>query len=327
MKSRSSILSERSLNSTLSAIEIYNKPNFADREQVFAVLLVIGWEVLLKAEILRRNGNRLNSIWVKDGGRYKRNRAGVNMTISISEALRVLKLDPVVEANISRLVEIRDAAVHLTAQSKALPYLTYTLGAASLRNYCSLAEKWFGMDIARYNFYILPLGFSYPFRTLKLAQVSRESTEIQSILKLVIDDQSAGRTQSGDFHLICEIETHLVSAKKITTWTDITAAVAQPGQTDVAILRRNVNRLDQYPLSFTQLSKKLRNEIPAINQNDVLGAIKKLKIKDDERYSAFSYRTKQDEEKGPNKNTPVIYNDDAFKALRSHLKQSAPKGR
>jgi hypothetical protein len=74
MKARSTALAERSLNSVLSAIEIYNKPHFADREQVFVVLLTICWETLLKARILSQNKNKLTSIYVKDGSRYKKSR-------------------------------------------------------------------------------------------------------------------------------------------------------------------------------------------------------------------------------------------------------------
>lgn len=41
MKARSRILCESSLGCALSAIEIYNKPEFRLREQVFSVLMVI----------------------------------------------------------------------------------------------------------------------------------------------------------------------------------------------------------------------------------------------------------------------------------------------
>ena len=55
MKSRSQKLVEHSINSALSAIEIYNKPDFKDREQIFCVLMVIAWEVLLKAKLVKDN--------------------------------------------------------------------------------------------------------------------------------------------------------------------------------------------------------------------------------------------------------------------------------
>lgn len=43
-------LLDKSIGSMLSAIEIYNKPAFHNREEVFAILAVNSWELLLKAQ-------------------------------------------------------------------------------------------------------------------------------------------------------------------------------------------------------------------------------------------------------------------------------------
>lgn len=45
------VLLDKSMDSMLSAIEIYNKPNFNYREETFAVLAINAWELLLKAYI------------------------------------------------------------------------------------------------------------------------------------------------------------------------------------------------------------------------------------------------------------------------------------
>ena len=46
-------LLDKSVGSMLSAIEIYNKPNFQYREDTFAILSVNAWELLLKAYICK----------------------------------------------------------------------------------------------------------------------------------------------------------------------------------------------------------------------------------------------------------------------------------
>ena len=46
-------LLDKSINSMLSAIEIYNKPNFSYREETFALLAVNAWELILKAHLLK----------------------------------------------------------------------------------------------------------------------------------------------------------------------------------------------------------------------------------------------------------------------------------
>ena len=57
-------LLDKSVNSMLSAIEIYNKPNFTYREETFAILAINSWELLFKAQLLRANNYNLKSIYV-----------------------------------------------------------------------------------------------------------------------------------------------------------------------------------------------------------------------------------------------------------------------
>ena len=46
----------------LAAVEIYNKPNFAYREESFAILAINAWELLLKARLLQVSNNKTSSI-------------------------------------------------------------------------------------------------------------------------------------------------------------------------------------------------------------------------------------------------------------------------
>ena len=46
-------LIDKSIGSMLSAIEIYNKPDFKYREETFAILAINSWELLLKARLRR----------------------------------------------------------------------------------------------------------------------------------------------------------------------------------------------------------------------------------------------------------------------------------
>ena len=56
-------LIDKSIGSMLSAIEIYNKPDFKYREETFAILAINSWELLLKARLLKLNSYRINSIY------------------------------------------------------------------------------------------------------------------------------------------------------------------------------------------------------------------------------------------------------------------------
>jgi hypothetical protein len=75
-------LVENSLQAALSSIEIYNKPDFKYREQVFVILNVNAWELLLKAKILKDSNDDLTSLYIPSPlGGYKTNRTNNPMTI------------------------------------------------------------------------------------------------------------------------------------------------------------------------------------------------------------------------------------------------------
>lgn len=56
-------LLDKSINSMLSALEIYNKPDFKYREETFAILSINSWELLFKAQLLKKSGYKMNSIY------------------------------------------------------------------------------------------------------------------------------------------------------------------------------------------------------------------------------------------------------------------------
>lgn len=157
-KSNSLYLSliDKSLNSMLSAIELYNKPNFSYREEVFAILSVNAWELLLKAFIFKKSRYNTRSIYElvpkkkKDGTNSTRlmvskNRAGNPKTISVVTALeelyRIGDLPRNVKLNLEALIELRDNAIHFTNTSNSFGKQIQELGFACIKNYIEIAKK------------------------------------------------------------------------------------------------------------------------------------------------------------------------------------------
>lgn len=317
MKARNKILCDHSISMAISAIEIYNKPNFSNREQIFSILMIAAWETLLKAKIVKTTKNRMNSLYVKDkSGRYKKNEHKDYLTIGIEEALNRVHLSPNVSSNLRNLIRVRNAAIHLTADSVALPYTVYTLGAAALKNYSRLIAEWFDVKLSEYNFFILPLGFSYPFKSLTLAQVKCEP---EVIAQIIMDLEKERLVASNDgYFLVCEIQTSLVSAKKITEETGFTAKV-DPTSEGAVIISQKVNLIDQYPYSWTAAFRKLKSVLPDVKTNDFSEFIKSKKIKGNKRYSAYNFRNKEDEAKGPSKNTSSLYNEELINFAKQSL--------
>jgi hypothetical protein len=317
MKARSKVLCDHSISMAISAIEIYNKPNFSNREQVFSILIIAAWETLLKAKIVKDAKNRMNSLYVKDSsGRYKKNRNKEFLTINMDEAINRIHLSGNASSNIQHLLRIRDAAIHLTAESVALPYAVYTLGAAALKNYSRLIAEWFDIKLSEYNFFILPLGFSYPFKSLTLAQVKCEP---ETIAQIVMDLEKERLVASNDgYYLVCEIQTSMISAKKITEDTGFTTKV-DPKSEGAVIFNQKVNLIHQYPYSWTAALDKLKLSFPNIKSNEFSDFIKAKNIKSDKRYSAYNFKNKEDEAQGPTKSTPSLYNEDLINFAKQGL--------
>ena len=64
VKSKTQELLDKSIAAMVSAIEIYNKPNFLYRGETFSILAINSWELLLKAKMLHENNNRASSLYV-----------------------------------------------------------------------------------------------------------------------------------------------------------------------------------------------------------------------------------------------------------------------
>ncbi|KTD14314.1 DUF3644 domain-containing protein [Legionella israelensis] len=95
-------LYQKSKNSFLTALQLYNSPNQPSRIELFAMLIANSWELLLKGEIVQTNA--LEAI-------YKKNKS---QTISCRDALK--KQYPEhsnIRKNIEEILNIRDQAVHL----------------------------------------------------------------------------------------------------------------------------------------------------------------------------------------------------------------------
>src|ERR1039458_9110474 len=151
----------------LCAIEIYNKPTFAYRDETFCILAVNAWELLIKAKVLADTGEKLEILYVpqaKGSLGFKTNRSGQPVTIELLRAVAILnassKVVPLaVEKNLEGLVEVRDNAIHLVNTSSSLGQHIYELCAACVKNFLELAGRWFGMSWQDRPLYLLPLGF------------------------------------------------------------------------------------------------------------------------------------------------------------------------
>jgi len=317
-------LLDKSVAAALSSIEIYNKPDFKYREEVFVILLINAWELLLKAKILK-NSKKLTSIYVYEGRYIKKNRVGTPFTVDVVGAIKKLDLNEILEENLDRLIDVRDTAIHFY-NSDSTSYLVYSLGAASLRNFNKLVNQWFNLDLSKaYNFNILPLGFAYNFKTFTTLAIDNEPSIIKNIILDISERQKNNQVEKEGFYLVCEIKAELVSAKRIVD-AKAPRIVVDKNAKDAAIAiieRKNIT--DLFPYTWTDIRDLLKTDLKRFNQNKLNTIISNNKLKGNENYSAYNFRSqRQDREYQRtgkiSPSVPVLYNKDAYEFIKSQLK-------
>jgi Protein of unknown function (DUF3644)/EC042_2821-lke REase len=311
---------DKSLAAALSSIEIYNKPDFKYREEIFTILIINAWELLLKAKILKEANDDINSLYVPDKqGGYKQTRNGVPLTVEITGAMQQVGLDQTIAANLKILVEIRDTAIHFY-HDQPLSYLIYTLAAASLQNYQKLIGFWFGKSLLAYNFFILPLGFTYNFKTMSLLELEREPDVIADLIKSVINMQSS-IDQSSDFYFVCEITTQVQKNVQFMADANFSSTVDSSTNGMMAI-DRIVPLIEQYPFSYMELRERVKKARPNAKQTLIDQIIRDHDIKNNTKMSAYNFRTKThqlrfEKTKAVPGGTTCIYNENAVRFIIS----------
>jgi Domain of unknown function (DUF3644) len=246
------------------------------------------------------------------------------LTLEVIGSIGKIGLVPTVAKNIQILVEIRDTVVHFY-HDQPLSYLVYTLGAATLLNFQKLITAWFNKSLNDYNFYIMPLGFAYSFKTLSLLELAKEPEPIANLIKSAINTQ-ASIEQSDQFYFVCEIATHVKKkVPYVEDSADLTVSIdPTTANSDRLIIHRPVALTDQYPFSYSELREKVKKERPYVKQNVIDKIIRENRLKDNPKFSAYNFRTKMQKdqyEKTKNlpKNVPSIYNENAIRFIITAL--------
>lgn len=166
---------DKAQSAITAAVEIYNKPSFAYREETFSLLALNAWELLLKAKMLKDGDNDLKTIRVYEprktkGGTasrklyLKRNRAGNPQTLSLGACILAIEKSPAklsqeVKGNIAALTAVRDNAAHYVNASPVLAKQVLEIASASIKNFILLTKQWFGRDFSDTLSILLPLSF------------------------------------------------------------------------------------------------------------------------------------------------------------------------
>lgn len=325
MKSRSRLMLEKSIAAMLSAIEIYNKPDFKYREETFSVLCINSWELLLKAKVLNLASNKVASLYameyrvLKTGKkstvkRPKKNRSDNPLSINIFEAYRIVteeygvKINKAVHDNLVALTEIRDNSIHFVNDDLLLSLKVQELGSASLQNYLHLVSSWFGDVLSGYNFYLMPLSF---FRNFNEAPGVSLNSKERKVLEYIKKSEEVydGVEDVGDYNLTLRID---VKFQKVKSTSGLPVQITNDaGATAVYLSEEDF--ADKYPLDYDILSTRLSKRYSDFKMNAKYHKIRK-KLEEDKK---FAYERLLNP-KNPNGGKKTFYNPNIQKEFDKH---------
>jgi hypothetical protein len=278
-------LLEKSINGAISAIEIYNKPDFKYREELFSELMVNAWELLLKSKVLEDNNSLLSMIYVKEyivgksgkktkRWKYSENRSSNKKTIDIFEALKRIdesgiKLSPTFKQNIEVLVEIRDNAVHFYNQDQYFSKKVQEVGLATLKSYITYVNEWFCYDLSQYNFYLMPMSLFHEFE-MESFSINNRDKQQQNLLKYIATAEDTAKADTS--HAVTlSLETKLVKSKE----SGIEAFRLTNDPNAPAVQLKEEEMRDRYKWDYGKLCSELKSKYSNFKRDSVFSGIMK----------------------------------------------------
>ncbi len=240
----------------VGAVEIYNKPRFAYRDECVAVLLVNAWELALKALLSK---NRVSIYYKKKPGQPYR-------TLALSDALnKATPLFPkglpagAVHANLDLITTYRDNVVHFY-NAKGFALLMYSIAQTCVVNFRDLLRDAFSVDLgSEITWRLLPLGLEPPIdpvtylRDLANAGTASpaEKQFVGEVLRLAKEASSSG-FDTGRVVTLFTIK--LESTKKLHGADAVVGVVGgEAGGTNPLAMERRVDPNVSHPLRTTDV--------------------------------------------------------------------------
>lgn len=328
MKSRSRLILEKSISAILSAIEIYNKPDFKYREETFSVLCINAWELLLKSKVLSLSSNKLAALYVmqprilSNGEKSKiltpkRNRSGNPVSISLFESYRIrteeygVKISKAVFDNLVAITEIRDNSIHFFNDDISIALKIQELGSAALQNYLHLVQQWYGDVLSGYNFYLMPLSFFRNFNEAPVVSLKSSEKKLLEYIKSV-EQQYDDNEDLKDYNLTLRID---IKLNKVKSDASLPVSISDDKKS-TAIKIIDGDFLEKYPWDYEVLTTRLGKRYQDFKVNKKYHDIRKA-LESDIRY-AYGHLLNPKNPKGARK---LFYNPNIQKEFDIHYQK------
>jgi len=307
-------LLDKSINSMLSAIEIYNKPNFSYREETFAILAVNAWELILKAVLLKKCNYKMANLYVMESvlklngekstrKKPKLNRANNPMTIGLFEVIRKIEergiaISVNLKNSIEALVELRDNAIHFHNEKEISKELQ-ELGFACIKNYMNIIKHWgIEIDLSNYNFYLMPLAYI----DSKVEASSITTDEVQKYIDFV--KNKVNSTTDDEYTIAISID---IQFNKSNSFEAIGFKYAQDG---IPIIITEEDIRNRFPIDTKKLTDTAKERYSDFKQNNKFNNLMKI-IKANDKLC----KIRQLDPANPKSNKKPYYSSNIFQEL------------
>lgn len=264
-------LLEKSVNCMLSAVELYNKPDFKYREDVFAILAVNAWELLLKSQLFKQNKYLFKAICktepikTKKGTNHKTqtkisiNRCGNKKTLDIESVIGKLDKQKTLPRelvnNIEALIELRDNAIHFVNPASISKQIQ-EIGFACIKNYITFLEDWkIEIDLSRYNLYLMPLAYIND-RTVVKGILNCEAENFLSFIKTLKTE-----TSQSSYDVLMSIA---VNFKRGNSLDAIPVSITSNSDFSITLSEESV--LQKFPWSYKKITEEAKKRYSDFKQ-------------------------------------------------------------
>lgn len=249
------LMAEKSQESFLMALEVYNKPTIKFKVEGFCFFICNAWELLLKAYLLK----------TKQSIRYK-DKQNKNRTISLNDCIKKVMTnenDPV-RKNLEAVLGLRHMAVHLVIPEYANLYNEVFL--ACVKNYTIKLKVLLGINIDE-QFYSDYLTMFIPHDNPTVNVVSKYGKEIvdkflstQNFIYKSMVENSNQEIVNDSFAISYELR---VKRVKNVEDADFTVAQVSKGKAELKYIKvaEKTDPSQTHPYTITKIVEMVKSEM------------------------------------------------------------------
>lgn len=251
-------LRDNSTAAMVGAIEIYNKPRFAYRDECAVILLLNAWELLLKASLSK---NKISIYCPKKPGEDYRTVGWMDAVRRLNNAHRwpgpLASAQAAIVLNIEHLSEFRNKSVHFY-NSPDFAVVVHSLAQQSVLNFRDFLRAVFGKELGdEITWALMPLGIAPPVDPIAYLR-KEKSGGLNAAVREMLDkiEGSAKLLASGAGTDPARLMTHLpvqvVSVKK-TKDADLVVGVSGDASETARTIIKRLDPNASHPLTASQI--------------------------------------------------------------------------